>query len=815
MNISFNWLQEYLNKKLELEEITTVLTDIGLEVGKVETYESVKGGLCGLVIGHVRSCKKHENSDHLSVTETEVGNGELLPIVCGAPNVAEGQKVVVATVGATLYSPEGEGFQIKKSKIRGELSMGMICAEDEIGLGNSHEGIMVLPEDAPVGTPANEYFKLEQDYTIEIDLTPNRIDAASHIGVARDLAAYYAQQEAGTVYQIPSVEAFKTEHNSPQVSIKIANERACNRYAGLCIEGVKVSESPDWLQQKLKAIGLNPVNNVVDVTNYVLHETGQPLHAFDLDKIQGNQVQVKTLPTGTKFTTLDGVERELHADDLMICNDSEPMCFAGVLGGLDSGTTERTTNIFLESAYFNPVYVRKTAKRHGISTDSSFRFERGIDPNGQVYALQRAALLIQQVAGGSFPSPVADVHPAPIANTKLNLDLTYVNALLGEEIPKDKVISILKALEFKILAEQDAQLEIEVPAYRVDVLRQADVVEEILRIYGFNTIKIPQKLNSAIVLEHGVNKHKLQNIVSNQLSANGYYEVMNNSLSKEAYYQNLAIYPLDKAVKLLNPLSSDLNVLRQTLLFGLLENVRHNINHSKSSLKLYELGKSYFMQEAKNEQPVSKYGESEHFGLLVTGSTYDYNWKDANKDADFFTLKEQVEAVLHKLNINASSLKTQVFENELLTGIEYAAGEKVLVQLGEVKLDILKQFDIAQKVCYANINWPACLKLYSDQTQFKELPKFPEVNRDLSLLIDQQVSFADLKAAAEKIERKLLKSVKVVDVYTGKGVDDSKKSYTLNFVFGSENKTLTAKQVDKCMDKFIKAYQTEFSAILR
>lgn len=816
MNISYNWLRSYINKDIEINELSSILTSIGLEVGKIEKFESIKGGLEGLVIGEVKECGKHENSDHLSVTKTDVGTGELLPIVCGAPNVAAGQKVIVATVGTKLYDENGGEFVIKKSKIRGEQSMGMICAEDEIGVGKSHDGIMVLPTDAVVGTPAKEYFNVEEDYTIEIDLTPNRIDGASHIGVARDLAAYFSQHEEDFSYTVPSVQGFKIDNTSKEVKVSIENDEACNRYAGVCISNVKVAESPEWLQNRLKSIGMNPINNVVDITNFVMMESGQPLHAFDLSKIKGNAIQVKTLAKDTAFTTLDEVERKLHENDLMICNESEPMCFAGVLGGLESGTTESTTDIFLESAYFNPVFVRKTARRHGISTDSSFRFERGIDPNNTINVLKRAAMLIKEIAGGEISSEIVDHYPNKIENFKFDIEYSYINNLIGEEISKEQVKSILSNLEVQIHNETETTLSIEVPAYRVDVQRPADVVEDILRIYGFNTVAIPTKLNSAIVLEHGVNKHKLQNIVSNFLSSNGYYEVMHNSLTKESYYKELKELAYEDCVKLVNPLSNDLGVMRRTLLFGMLENLIYNINRQKANLKIYEFGKSYFMTKHDHENhPVEKYSEREHFGILTYGNNQNFNWKNENTKSDFYALKEKLETVLTKINIDVSKLTIKEHNTELLEGLAYYNKKKLIAEVGIVKTNIAKQFDIKGEVYYANLNWNESLEMYTDRTYFTELPKFPEVNRDLSLLIDKSVTFAELSEAASKVEKKILKNVSIIDVYAGKGVEDGKKSYTLNFVFRSEQKTLTSKQIDKVMDKMIKTYQSQFNATLR
>jgi phenylalanyl-tRNA synthetase beta chain len=815
MNISYNWLRSYINKDIEIEKLSTTLTDIGLEVGKIEKFESIKGGLEGLVVGEVIECKKHENSDHLSVTLTEVADGEVLPIVCGAPNVAKGQKVIVATVGTKLYTEEGEEFLIKKSKIRGELSMGMICAEDEIGVGQSHDGIMVLPNDVKTGTPAKEYFNIEEDYTIEVDLTPNRIDGASHVGVARDLAAFFRQTDSEFGYSRPSVEEFKVDNNSKPVAVNIENEAACNRYVGLTLSNVQVKESPEWLQNRLKAIGMNPINNIVDITNFVMMETGQPLHAFDYNKVEGQQINVMTLEPKTKFVTLDSIDRELHENDLMICNSKEPMCFAGVLGGLESGTTESTTDIFLESAYFNPVFVRKTARRHGINTDSSFRFERGIDPNGQVYAIKRAALLMKELAGAEISSEITDLYPNKIDNFKFDIEYSYINNLIGEEIPKDRIKNILENLEVQIHNETEDTLSIEVPAYRVDVQRPADVVEDILRIYGYNTVAIPTKLNSAIVLEHGVNKHKLQNIVSDFLSSNGYYEVMNNSLTKEGYYKDLQELKYEDCVKLVNPLSSDLGVMRRTLLFGMLENLIYNVNRQKQNLNIYEFGKSYFMTSHEAENPVEKYGEKEHYGLMIYGNQNNFNWQGGNQKSDFFILKERVETLLKKVNIDVSDLKVVEHSTELIQGLAYYKKKSLIAEVGLVKKSIAKQFDLKDDVFYADIKWDECLKLYTDRTYFKELPKFPEVTRDLSLLINTTTSFADLSEVAKQVEKKILKNVSIIDVYEGKGVEDGKKSYTMNFTFRSEQKTLTSKQIDKVMDKMIKTYQTKFDAVLR
>jgi len=815
MKISYNWLKNYIDTDLSPNEAAKILTNTGLEVEGIEHFESVKGGLEGLVIGKVTTCKKHPNADKLSVTTVDVGEEKELPIVCGAPNVAQGQKVVVAKVGTTLYLGNDE-LKIKKAKIRGEVSEGMICAEDEIGLGTSHEGIMVLDDSAKEGTPANQYFEIETDTIFEIGLTPNRIDGASHIGTARDLAAFLNLNKKIDIKK-PSVAHFKVDNNNLPIEIEIENREACPRYTGITVSNIKIGQSPQWLQNKLKAIGLNPINNLVDISNFVLHETGQPLHFFDADKIEGKKVIIKTLKEGTIFTTLDGKERKLSAEDLMICNPKEGMCIAGVFGGIKSGVTENTKNVFIESAYFNPVFIRKTAKRHGLHTDASFRFERGADPNNTIYPLKRAALLIKEIAGGDISSDIVDIYPHPVKNC--TIDLTYKNLkrLTGKEIDKDIVKKILKSLDIKIIHENDELLNLEIPTYRVDVTREADVIEEILRIYGYNNIEITDHVNSSISYSQKPDKEKIQNLISETLTASGFHEIMCNSLTKAEYYTDLTSYPANHLVSIFNPLSNDLNVMRQTLLFGGLESIAHNINRRNPDLKLYEFGNCYYKKKTENENPLKKFKENRQTAIFITGNKTTESWVNKQEPATFFYLKSFVENILEKLGIDSNQMQQNEVKKDIFSdGLTYSVNNKILVDFGFVNKKILKTFDIDVPVYYAEFNWDNVLKVTATHhIRFTEIPKYPEVRRDLALLIDKEVRFNQIKELAYKTEKKLLKKVSLFDVFEGEKLGNHKKSYAVSFILQDEHKTLTDKQIDKIMNNFIRVFEKEIGAQIR
>ena len=816
MNISYRWLKEYINLDYTADEVSAFLTQIGLEVGSMEEVETIKGGLRGLVIGEVLTCEQHPDSDHLSKTTVNVGNGEVLPIVCGAPNVAAGQKVVVATVGTTLYDGDAE-FKIKKSKIRGEVSEGMICAEDEIGLGASHDGIMVLDPSAVPGTPASEYFKIESDFVLEVDLTANRIDAASHIGVARDLAAYINQKHPIS-YQRPSVEAFKVDNHSLSIPVEVLNSAACPRYSGVTVSNVTVKESPEWLKNKLKLIGLKPINNIVDVTNFVLFETGQPLHAFDAAEIKGGKVVVRTAEAGSKFVTLDGVEREMHPDDLMICNESAAMCIAGVFGGLHSGVKDTTTSVFLESAWFDAVYIRKTARRHTLSTDASFRFERGTDPNGTIYALKRAALLIKEVAGGEISSEIVDVYPSPIEGFKVDLVYANVKRLIGVDLGKETIKQILGALEIRIENETETGLSLLVPPYRVDVTRECDVIEDILRIYGYNNIELPTQVNASLQYSVKPNPTKLRNLIAEMLTAQGFNEIWSNSLTKTSYYENNLALPIESTVKLFNPLSNDLGSMRQTLLYGGLESIAHNANRKNPDLRLYEFGNCYFFNGSSlKENPVRNYREEEHLGIFVTGDKEAANWSNPASKTSFFLLKSYAENILKRLGFSVLNLKSEGFSNELISeGVQYFMNGKKLVEFGVVSGKTLKSFSIENPVYFADFCMDVVfVELKNNKVVFAELPKYPEVRRDLALLLDKTVQFNQLRDLAFRSERKLLQSVDLFDVYEGKGVPEGKKSYAISYILRNDEMTLNDKQIEKIMQKFVSTYERELGAQLR
>ena len=820
MNISYNWLKEYVNFDLTPDEVAAALTSIGLETGDVEEVQSIKGGLEGLVIGEVLTCEPHPNSDHMHITTVNLGQGDPVQIVCGAANVAAGQKVVVATLGTKLYDGD-ECFTIKKSKLRGVESNGMICAEDEIGIGTSHEGIIVLPEDVVPGTLAKDYYNIKSDYVLEVDITPNRSDACSHYGVARDLYAWLIQNGRQATLKRPSVDAFKVDNHDMNIDIVVENTEACPRYAGVAIKNVTVKESPEWLQNKLRLIGVRPINNIVDITNYILHAYGQPMHCFDADKIKGGKIVVKTCPEGTKFVTLDEVERKLSDRDLMICNAEEPMCIAGVFGGLDSGTTETTKDVFLESAYFHPTWVRKTARRHGLSTDSSFRFERGIDPNGTIYALKEAALLVKELAGGEIASEIKDNYPAPMADFPVELSYEYTNALIGKVIPAETIKSIVTSLEMKITGETPEGLSLLVPAYRVDVQRPCDVVEDILRIYGYNNVEIPTSVKSSLSVKGDVDKSvKLQNLVSEQLVGCGFNEIMNNSLTAATYYEGLETYKPENLVQLMNPLSNDLNVMRATLLFGGLESIQHNANRKNADLKFFEFGNCYhFNAEKKNpEKVLAAYSEELHLGLWITGKRVSNSWAHPDENTSVYELKAYVLNIFRRLGVNFGGL---VFGN--LTDDIYSVaisvhtrGGKLLATFGVLHKKIQKAFDIDNEVYYADLNWKELMKaIKNNAVAYKEISKFPAVKRDLALLIDKKVQFAEIEKIAYETDKKLLKSVELFDVYEGKNLEAGKKSYAVSFMLQDENATLNDKQIDKVMQKLIANLQNKLDAKLR
>ena len=816
MNVSLNWLKDYLKIDQNTEEICKILTSIGLEVGGYEEFEAIKGGLKGLVIGHVLTCEAHPDSDHLHVTTVDLGTGEPEQIVCGAPNVAAGQKVVVATVGTTLYKGDEE-FMIKKSKIRGVASNGMICAEDEIGIGTDHAGIMVLPENTPVGIPAADYFNIYRDTIIEVDITPNRIDGASHLGVARDLAAYL-QQRQDIHYTLPSVEAFQPDSTDAKISVRVERPEACRRYAGICIEGVEVKPSPEWLQNRMKAIGLHPINNIVDVTNYILFGLGQPLHSFDKDKIKGNEVIVKSVAKGTKFTTLDGVERELHEDDLMICNSETPMCIAGVFGGLESGISNTTTNVFLESACFDPVFVRKTARRHGLNTDASFRYERGTDPNIVIYALKLAAMMIKEVAGGKITCAPIDIYPEPVKDFEVAIKYAHVDRLIGKKIEHEVIKNILRSLEIKIVEECEEGLLLNVPPYRVDVQREADVIEDILRIYGFNNVEVPASVRSTLSYSEKPDDFQLKNIISDILASNGFCEIMNNSLTKASYYEDLKTFDPANTVMLFNPLSTDLGAMRQSLLFSGLENIAYNINRKNQNLKLFEFGKTYMFNKKEGiDNPLKQYKEEYMLSLFITGNKNAASWNTKETKTDFFYLKAYCEMILNRLGLQADNLKIDSSDKDIFReGLTYKAGDKHIVSLGILSKTPLKRADINQEVYYAEFSWENILKVIKNLTvTYTPLPKFPSVKRDLALLLDKKVTFKEIKETAFRSEKSLLKSVSLFDVYEGEKLGADKKSYAVSFTLLDEEKTLTDKQIDKIMNKLIGTYKHLFNAEIR
>ena len=820
MEISYKWLKEYVDFDLTPQETADALTSCGLEVDALKEVQTIKGGLKGLYVGKVLTCEMHPNSDHLHITTVDLGKGEPQQIVCGAPNVAAGQKVIVADLGCVLYDGDKE-FVIKKSKLRGVESNGMICAEDEIGVGTSHDGIIVLPEDAPVGQPAAEYYHLESDWVIEIDITANRSDALSHWGVARDLYAWLKRNGHNTSLHRPDCSEFTVDNTDLPIDVEIENTEACKRYACVSITGCEVKESPEWLQDKLKVIGLRPINNIVDITNYVMMAYGQPMHCFDADMVKGHKIVVRTQPEGTKFVTLDGEEHTLGEHDLSICNAEEPMCIAGIFGGKGSGTYDTTTNVVLESAYFHPTWIRKSARRHGLSTDASYRFERGIDPNGTIYALKQAAILCKQLAGGKVSMEIKDVYPTPIADARVQLDYEYVDRLIGKKIGNDMIRSIVESLEMKVVSETEAGLELDVPAYRVDVQRPCDVVEDILRIYGYNNVEIPTQLKSSLTILGDEDKaYHHQNVISEQLVGCGFREILNNSLTKTAYYTELNHYTEETTVKVMNPLSSDLGVMRQTLLFGGLESICRNVNHKMPNLRFFEFGNCYhFSPEKKNdEDPIMAYTEEMHLGLWLTGKRVEGSWAHADEQSSFYELKAYVMNIFTRLGVNPGIVVAEKSDNNVFgkaLALKARSG-KVLCEMGTVSHKLLKKVDIDQDVFYADINWNNLMRaIKKNETLYHDISKFPSVSRDLALLIDKSVEFEQIEQIARQTEKKLLKSVELFDVYEGKNLPEGKKSYAVNFILQDETKTLNDKQIEAIMTKLINNLKQKLGAELR
>ena len=820
MNISYKWLKEYVDFDLTAQQVCDALTSTGLEVDALEEVQSIKGGLKGLYVGKVLTCEAHPNSDHLHVTTVDLGKGEPSQIVCGAPNVAAGQKVIVADLGCVLYDGDQE-FVIKKSKLRGVESNGMICAEDEIGIGNDHTGIIVLPEDAVVGTPAAEYYHLESDWLIEVDITANRADGLSHWGVARDLYAWLKSNGYETKMHRPDCSKFKVDNHDLPIEVKIENTEACKRYACVSVKDCEVKESPDWLKNKLNTIGLRPINNIVDITNYIMMAYGQPLHTFDADMVKGHKIVVKTMPDGTPFQTLDGEEHKLSDRDLAICNAEDPMCIAGVFGGKGSGTYETTKNVVLESAYFHPTWIRKSARRHGLSTDASFRFERGVDPNGTIYALQQAAIMCQELAGGKVSMEIVDVYPEPMKNAVVELSYKYVHDLVGKTIPEDKIKAICESLEMKVLGETAEGLTLEIPAYRVDVTRPCDVVEDILRIYGYNNVEIPTQLKGSLVIKGDEDqKHKLANVVSEQLVGEGFNEILNNSLTKGAYYEGHNAMPAENCVKIMNPLSTDLNVMRQSLLFGGLESIQHNVNRKRGNLRFFEFGNVYTFDPAKknDDDPMLAYKEQYHAALWVTGKRVEGSWAHANEESSFYELSAYVENILRRIGVKPGMIVRKKTENDIFSSgltIENRGG-KQLIEMGIITKKLLKQFGLDAPVYYAELNWSALMKVIKkNEVLYTEVPKFPAVSRDLALLVDNSVEFAQIEQIARQTEKKLLKKVELFDVYEGDKLPAGKKSYAVNFILQDEEKTMGDKQIDAIMNKLIAQIKKQLGAELR
>lgn len=820
MNISYKWLKEYVDFDLTAEEVCAALTSTGLEVDALEEVQTIKGGLKGLFVGKILTCEPHPDSDHMHVCTVDLGKETPSQIVCGAPNVAAGQKVIVADLGCVLYDGDKE-FVIKKSKLRGVESNGMICAEDEIGIGTSHAGIIVLPEDAPVGKPAAEYYNIESDWLIEVDITANRADALSHYGVARDLYAWLIRNGYKTNLHRPSDEAFAVDDNSLPIDVEILNSEACRRYACVSVTGCEVKESPEWLKEKLTVIGLRPINNIVDITNYIMMAYGQPLHCFDADMVTGHKIVVRDQNEGKKFVTLDGVEHILGEHDLAICNTEEPMCIAGVFGGKGSGTYETTRNVVLESAYFHPTWIRKSAHRHGLSTDASFRFERGIDPNGTIYALKQAAMMCKELAGAKVSMEIKDVYPNPVEDPQMRLDFEYVDKLIGKKIGHDTVKSILQTLEVRITGEDEQGLDIIVPAYRVDVQRPCDVVEDILRIYGYNNVEIPTQLKSSLVVKGFEDqRHKLMNLVAEQLVGVGFNEILNNSLTKGAYYTDLKAYPADRLVTIVNPLSSDLNVMRQTLLFGGLESIMRNANRRMANLCFFEFGNCYHHDNSKvdNENPMRAYTEEGHLGLWITGKRIEGSWIKADEDSSFYELKAHVDNVLRRIGMPLGMLVSEKTDNDVFsTGMTLKnRSGKILVEMGVVSKKIQKMADIDREVFFADINWTQTTNAVKKAAvHFTEVPKYPSVSRDLALLLDKKVEFAEVEKVARQTEKKFLKRVELFDVYEGDNLPEGKKSYAVNFILQDSEKTMGDKQIDSIMNKLISNLKRQLNAELR
>ena len=819
MNITYNWLKEYLDFDLSPEETGKALTSIGLEVGSVEEKETIKGGLKGLVVGHVLTCDVHPNSDHLHVCTVDLGTGEPAQIVCGAPNVAAGQKVIVATLGCKLYDGDNE-FVIKKSKLRGVESNGMICAEDEIGVGSDHSGIIVLSDEVQVGMPAAEYYHVKSNYIIEVDITPNRSDACSHYGVARDLYAWLVRNGKKASLHRPDCDAFKVDNNDLEIAVDVEDKVRCPRYCAVTVKGCKVEESPQWLQEHLLSIGLRPINSIVDITNYIMFAYGQPLHCFDADMIKGNKVVVRTMPEGTPFVTLDGVEHKLSSEDLAICNAEEPMCIAGVFGGKGSGTYETTTNVLFESAYFNPTSIRKSARRHGLSTDASFRFERGIDPNGQIYALKQAAILTQQIAGGTVSMEIQDSNPATVPGYKVNLKYSYVHQLIGKEIPHEVIREILNSLEMEVTHEDENSLDIVVPPYRTDVQRPCDVVEDILRIYGYNNVEIPLTVNSSLTIKGETDRsNKLQNLISEQLVGAGFNEIMNNSLTKASYYQD-GTFSAEHAVKVMNPLSEDLSVMRQTLLYGGLESLKRNINHKNPNLRFFEFGNCYRFNEANRRDNVvlSPYSEDYHLGLFICGKRVEGSWAHPDEDSSIYELKANVENIFMRLGLSLAQFKMQQIHDDVFVeamSITSRSG-KELSRLCIVRPEQTAKAEVQIPVYFADLNWTLIMKeTKKNALSFQEISNYPKVSRDLALLVDKSVTFLQIEEVAYSSERNLLKRVELFDVYEGKNLPEGKKSYAVNFVLQDESKTLTDKQIEKIMNNLIRNLEQRLGASLR
>ncbi len=829
MKISYKWLREYVDTDLTPNELDELLTFSGLEIEGVEKVESIKGGLEHVVIAQVLTCEPHPDSDHLHLTTVDVGNGTPLNIVCGAPNVAAGQKVVCAQIGTKIYTSDTEFYEIKKGKLRGAVSEGMLCAADELQLGSDHAGIMVLPDDAPVGMPAKEYFHLEEDYTLEVAITANRSDATSHIGVAPDVVAVLnTRNHAGKHIQWPQVADLSGTIGKQGIQVTVQEPDLCPRYTGITLENVHVADSPEWLQNKLRTVGIRPINNVVDVTNFILMEVGQPLHAFDADKITGNHVVVRTLPQGTPFVTLDGVERKLDSRDLMICNEEEGMCIAGVFGGEKSGVTHNTTRVFLESAYFNPVSIRKTSKRHGLKTDASFRYERGCDPNITPWALQRAVYLIKELTGATVASDMVDIYPNPIPRAAVDINYQRIFSLIGQPIPIDDIRTALTSLDIEIVSESQEGMSLLIPTCKVDVTRECDVVEEIMRIYGYNNIHIDERINSCLSFSSKPNPNRLQNVVSDMLTYNGFSEIMNNSLTKAEYFENNPDFDSARSIHILNPLSKELNVMRQTLLYSGLECIVRNLNYKIHDQKLYEFGRTYQLStealaatpDENNSMPVTKkYVETPHLSLFMTGNMEPENWKIKSTPVDFYHIKSQVMNILRRMRVNFTRLQiVPATEHYYAEGLAFVFRDshKTLCTVGRLKRDTLKRMDCKQEVFYADIDWSLILKSYpAKEVQYAEIPKYPEVRRDLALILDNKVSFAEIEQVAYATEKKLLKRISLFDVYNGKGITEGMKSYAVSFTLQDKDKTLTDKQIEAVMAKLQKNLESQLGAKIR